>query len=351
MKALLFYPNESSFVRVDEEILGQIAQLKSICLSQAKGKWTYLWALLGIAPRIMANPEAQLCISWFADYHTLFMVMAAKLFRRKSVVFIGGYDAVHYPAFAYGVYHNPLRRFCAVFALKNCDLIIANHAALLASDNRYYNPKGHPEGIFRLIPELKTKAVVVENCLTIQPPAQVLTYRKRQILCVGSTPRLQDFYNKGYDLLIKAVKAFPDWQFVFVGIQDRWQKRLEEKYRLSEYPNLMVHPVLSHAEVLELMGETDIYVQVSISEGMPNALMEAMLYGCKVIGSNVAGIPTVIGSWGEIICERKPEALLEALARVMAQEADRPAISQSIASRFSCERRKEELTAALQDLL
>jgi len=215
-------------------------------------------------------------------------------------------------------------------------------------DNLYYNPLGHPEGIFRLIPELKTKAVTVENSITAPPPQTLSEIRKRQILCVGTTPRLHDVYNKGYDLLLEAARVFQDWQFVFVGISSDWLPILEERHNISGYANLILHASLPHAEVLQLMSETDIYVQASVSEGMPFALMEAMLYGCKSIGSNVAGIPTIIDRWGEIITERNPRALITALRKTMQSEADRTAISESIATRFSVQRRIRELKEVLE---
>ncbi len=347
MKTLFISPHESSFVKADQNILRQFMHLKTVCLWQSKGKWIYLRSMIAVFFRILFSPKVSLCCTWFADYHALPIVMAARLTRKKSVIFIAGFDGVHYPEFSYGVFHKPLRRFCAVYAMKHCDLIVANHAALLSSDNRYYNPKGHPEGIFRLIPGLKTKAVAVENCITTQAPTQVPLIRKRQILCVGTTPRLHDFYNKGYDFLLEAVKKYPDWRFVFVGINADWLPFLEEKHGMSRFANLTLHASLPHAEVLQLMSETDIYVQASVSEGMPFALMEAMLYGCKPIGSNVAGIPTIIDNWGEIIIERSPEALLKALDKTMNSEADRSAISQSIATRFSVEHRKQELQEVL----
>lgn len=349
MKTLFISPHESSFVKMDQSILRQFMHLKTLCLNQSKGKWGYLLALPGVFFKILLNRKVSLCCSWFADYHSLPIVLACKLSKKKCVIFIAGFDAVHYPEFSYGVYHKPLRRFCAVFALKHCDLIVANHAALLSSDNRYYNALGHPEGIYKLIPDLKTRAVVVENCITTAPPVYIPIVRKRQILCVGTTPRLHDFYNKGYDFLVEAIKVFPDWQFVFVGIQAEWLPLLEERFKLSKLPNLTMHESLPHAGVLQLMSETDIYVQVSLSEGMPFALMEAMLYGCKPIGSNVAGIPTIIDKWGEIITERSAAALQIALQKTMQTDTDRIAISQSIATRFSIERRKRDLVSLLQE--
>ncbi|MCK9558161.1 MAG: glycosyltransferase family 4 protein [Candidatus Cloacimonetes bacterium] len=351
MKALFFYPNHSPFIQVDEDILMSIMPVHSICLHQSKGKWTYLLHLWSIVTKILRHSSAKLCLCWFADYHAFVMVLAAKVFQRKAVIFIGGYDAVHYHEYAYGVYHHALRRFCAIYALKHCDLIIANHEALLSSNNYYYNSSGHPEGVFKLIPELKTRAVTVYNSITGSAPSTINLVRQQQILSVGSTPRLEDFYNKGYDLLIDAAKAFPCWQFIIVGIQDRWRDTLEPRHKLSAVPNLRIHAKMEHSEVLRLMSESDIYVQVSISEGMPNALMEAMLYGCKALGSDVAGIPTIIGEYGHIIRERSTKALIEGLKILMDKEVDRVTLSKDISTRFSNQNRMDGIQRALRDVL
>ncbi|MDY0318356.1 MAG: glycosyltransferase family 4 protein [Candidatus Cloacimonadaceae bacterium] len=350
MKTLFFYPNESSFINVDQSIFRRFLHIRSYCLNQPKGKGHYLLALIGIIPRVLLSFRSRLTICWFADYHAFLMVLAAKICAKKSVVMVGGFDAVHYPEFAYGVFHKPLRRFCATWALKNCDLIIANHSALLSSNNTYYNPDGHPEGLFKLIPNLHTKAIVVENCITTKAPAYVPPIRTRQILCVGTTPRFEDFYNKGYDLMLDAALEFPDWQFVFIGLDPRWLDAVKDKYHTPLMPNLTIHHSLPHSRVLQIMSETDIYVQASISEGMPNALMEAMLYGCKPIGSNVAGIPTIIDNQGIILNRRDPQKLIEALKRCMETDADRQAISQSISTRFSLEKRTSKLHNAICEL-
>ncbi|HCM16101.1 MAG TPA: hypothetical protein DHW79_09215 [Candidatus Cloacimonas sp.] len=348
VEALFLYPNDSSFTRVDENILGQIMPVTSICLRQSEGKWTYLRRLCSIFPAVLKHSNAGLCLCWFADYHAFVMVLAAKLLKRKSIVFIGGYDAVYYPEFAYGVYHRALRKFCAVYALKHCDLIIANHEALLSSENTYYNPGGHPEGVFKLIPRLKTPAVTVYNSITDDAPTVINLKRKQQILSVGGTARPEDFYNKGYDMLLHAVKAFPGWQFMIVGIDKKWWDTLEQRHALSAMPNLKIHPKLTHKEVLDLMNESDIYVQASISEGMPNALIEAMMYGCKALGSNVAGIPYIIGDNGKIIGERKSTALIEGLRELMTKDVDREAIAQDIRARFSVQNRQKGLRKAIK---
>ncbi|MDD4232632.1 MAG: glycosyltransferase family 4 protein [Candidatus Cloacimonetes bacterium] len=350
MKTILFYPAKSTFIDVDIKILSEISHLQTMCLHQNNGRLCYFFSLLGIIPKIALFPQHKICISWFADYHALFIVLGSRLFNRKSVLFIGGYDAVHYPKLSYGVFHNRLRKLCAVYALKHCDLIIANHNALLSSNNKYYNPHGHSEGVYRLVKNLHTKSIVIHNCITIPAPHIVSKIRKKQILCVGTTPRLQDFYNKGFDLLMEAVIGFRDWHFVFVGIKTTWQKILEPDFHFSHYQNLTIHASIPHPELLSIMSESDIVVQISISEGMPNSLMEAMLYGCKAVGSYVAGIPTIIGNMGEIITERKAEALLKALRKTMQTETDRQSISNWIANSFPYETRKSKLENALKDL-
>lgn len=51
---------------------------------------------------------------------------------------------------------------------------------------------------------------------------------------------------------------------------------------------------LSHDDVIKEMDNADIYIQPSLQEGLPRAVIEAMSRGCLVLGAKTAGIPELI---------------------------------------------------------
>lgn len=51
---------------------------------------------------------------------------------------------------------------------------------------------------------------------------------------------------------------------------------------------------LNHNDVFSWLDKIDIYVQPSLTEGMPRAVIEAMSRGCPILGSNAGGIPELI---------------------------------------------------------
>ena len=66
--------------------------------------------------------------------------------------------------------------------------------------------------------------------------------------------------------------------------------------------------LLSMSQIYELLDKTDIYIQPSLQEGLPRAVVEAMSRGCPVIGAKTGGIPELIQN--ECIVPRKSSVSL-----------------------------------------
>jgi glycosyltransferase involved in cell wall biosynthesis len=122
---------------------------------------------------------------------------------------------------------------------------------------------------------------------------------------------------------------------------------IEEQYHISEIENLKVIPS-SPVEILnEYYNKASVYFQVSITEGMPNSLGEAMLCECIPIGSNVNGIPDVIGNTGIIIYKRDLNELEMALNKAKFMNTG-PEARIHILENFSLEKRGKSLYKVLE---
>jgi glycosyltransferase involved in cell wall biosynthesis len=75
-------------------------------------------------------------------------------------------------------------------------------------------------------------------------------------------------------------------------------------------------------DVRELLAGADVFVLSSLSEGLPLSILEAMAAGLPVVASAVGGIPELVvdGETGFLVPPGDPEALAEALRRVVADD-------------------------------
>lgn len=73
--------------------------------------------------------------------------------------------------------------------------------------------------------------------------------------------------------------------------------------------------VLPHNQVFDILDQCDIYVQPSLQEGLPRALIEAMSRGCPSIGARTAGIPELLPD--ECIVPRKSVSEIAECIRTM----------------------------------
>ena len=51
---------------------------------------------------------------------------------------------------------------------------------------------------------------------------------------------------------------------------------------------------MKHDDIFEFLDDMDIYIQPSLQEGLPRAVVEAMSRGLLCLGSNIAGIPELL---------------------------------------------------------
>lgn len=104
---------------------------------------------------------------------------------------------------------------------------------------------------------------------------------------------------KGQDMLLKAVSQLgkdikDNIELYFVGKGDStWLENEAATLQLSENIKF-IGAKESGKEIFDFLSSLSLYVQPSLTEGMPRALLEAMSVGCPVLGSDVGGIPDVL---------------------------------------------------------
>jgi glycosyltransferase involved in cell wall biosynthesis len=107
------------------------------------------------------------------------------------------------------------------------------------------------------------------------------------------------------------------------------------------------HP--STADVAPVLRSIDIFVLPSLSEGLSNALMEAMACGCCVIASEVGGNPELVsdGTTGLLFPSQNRQALIDRLSEVLADPQRRRSLAAAAAGQireeFSLSRAVEKM--------
>jgi glycosyltransferase involved in cell wall biosynthesis len=127
---------------------------------------------------------------------------------------------------------------------------------------------------------------------------------------------------------------------------------------LAENRILVTGRLAAPGEVNEHLGLCDVYLQPSLWDGMPNALLEAMSAGCAVIGSDAGGIPELITNEVDgIIVPRwrlhhLGEVVLEWLSRDQdSRERMRQAARDRMVQEFSPQQECHQLQALLARLI
>lgn len=123
---------------------------------------------------------------------------------------------------------------------------------------------------------------------------------------------------KGQEYVIKALSKLNKdkvrYNYILIGNGNGERlKKIAKKYNVDK--EVLVLGSLSHEEVFEKLDKIDLYIQPSLQEGLPRALLEAMSRACPCIGSNAGGIPELLSK--EVIFSKKNISELERIMETL----------------------------------
>jgi glycosyltransferase involved in cell wall biosynthesis len=153
------------------------------------------------------------------------------------------------------------------------------------------------------------------------------------VLAVGNL-----FTVKGHEVLVRAVSRLGDLPEAVVAIAGRGYLDEELRALASDLGVAdRVHFLGFRKDVNDLLADADIFAMPSLNEGLPMAMIEAMLAGKAIVGSNVGGIPELIDSEevGLLVPARDDRALAEVLARLVREPALRERLGSAAEGRAS----------------
>lgn len=347
-KRILFIKTmNSTFIRQDEIILKKYFDIKSflfkpgrfsrMLLSQIQLK---MWLFRNIY-------KADLLYIWFADYHAILPVIFGKVFKKKTIVLLGGMDAVKIPEVNQGVYLRPFRGLCAKWSIRLCDFIISCDESLIETVNTYAKETPIKAGVRNLIKNFETPYTVIPFGFDPEKWNPGSVKREKMVLTVAIVQNMNKLKLKGFDLLIEVAKKLPGYKFMFIGAIDDGARFLNA----NKTENVVIKGLVDNSELVKYYQQAKVYAQLSWSEGLPNVLCEAMLCGCIPVGSNVNGIPYAIGNTGFIVKKNHiEEARDEIIKALESDDSKGEAARERMKKYFSLEQREQRLIETVNNL-
>jgi len=346
-QALYFYHSKASFVEKDLYFFQKRFDVIKEFSFGITGKFSVIILLLKQLIFLLKNiGKTNFIICQFVGYHTLLPVFLGKLFGKKVILIPGGIDCAKFPSINYGNYTKKWLGRITNFSYRNATIILPVHECLVLSDYSYQTDDLPQQGIKVHCPNLKTPIKVIHNgydatVFNVKPTKRI---SNSFITIASNLDNKVRAKIKGLDLIIEVAKLLPQCNFYLIGISTN----------INDLPkNIMLIPYVPNHELPALLSNYEFYLQLSMSEGFPNALSEAMLCGCIPIGSAVTSIPEIISNTGFILSKKDPHLLKQSIEKALQCDKEKlsAAARKRILENYSLEKRELQLFKVIDSLI
>lgn len=344
---LLFYNVLTTFVKKDADLLSSDFNV-IVHDFYAAQKWRTPFMFLSQKLFLLRHIwRADLIVCEFAGYHSLLPALFGKVFGKKCLIIVCGTDAHYFPKIGYGNWQKKwLSKFTA-FSYQLCSYIAPVHKSLMKFSYEYDINEPKQQGIYARMPNLKVAYKEINYGYNAEKwkctkPKSANTF----ITVSGAMQYSFQQQLKGIDLILAVAPFFPQCRFTILGVPNA-------NIIPNKPNNVVLLPPTPNNQLSDIYSGNEFYLQLSMAEGFPNAICEAMLCNCIPIGSNVFGLPDIIADSGFILNTRSVDELRALIEKALS--SDKVKLAQKARKRITTyypeTKRKTELIALCNQLI
>ena len=317
-KILYIYPEPSTFIRKDISFLSRKFEVivpGHTWKSKIATPLNFLRQLLFLTRHLRRSKAV---FVMFGGYWSFLPALLGKITATPVYIIPGGTDCVSFPSLNYGSLRKPLMRTFIRWSFRLSKGLLPVDGSLIKSDYGYHHGTDHSmQGYKHFFPEIKTPFRVIHNgfdpdFFVSDPEAKV----NGTFITVAPVENMMRVRVKGIDLILFLAGQFSHCSFRVIGVSD------DVIRHLGPIPaNVTMHPFMPQEQFRTYLAESQFVLQLSVSEGFPNALCEAMLCHCIPVGSAVGAIPGIIGETGFIVSSPEKAFLIKKFGEILATDS------------------------------
>jgi len=320
----------SSFINQDIGILKKYFDVRVLVVNQEiPDKKDPVSVVLFLYKLLRSVIWSDVIFCWFATNPAYLAVRLSRLFGKKSVVIIGGYEVANEPEIGYGALQDERIASRVAYILANSDKIIAVSEFSKKEIGKITNPR---------------TIQLLYNCVDtdkFHPGNQ-----KQDIIitiCIVSDENLK---RKGLITFIQAANIVADAEFVVIG------KSIDGSidYLRSIAPeNIAFTGFIPDEELIDFLQKSKVYCQLSFYESFGVAVAESMACGCIPVITNRGAMHEITGDIGYQVPYGDAAATAEAIKKALGSN-DEGRARERIVENFSSEKREEELVELINNV-
>lgn len=270
--------------------------------------------------------SCNIIISRFIGYHTFLPILFGKLFKKPIICILGGTECISFPSVKVGNFTKPFYRWVTKWCLNRATHLCPVHESLVFTNYTYQDNDFKNQGYLYFCPSVTTPYTVIYN--GFDENKWFRNQEKKTDTFITVCANLDQKYImelKGIDMIINVAPFFPEHEFIIIGATS-------EAAILVKSSNVKLVPPTANDQLIDYYSKATFYMQLSLTEGFPNALCEAMLCECIPIASAVGGMPDIIDGCGFLLYRKDLNLLKDIIKKALL--SDRKNLSQKSRERI-----------------